>query len=120
MKSLKKKAQAVLYIYFILAAVILIAIAAVFAPMGVLFNTKMYTAGEDILQKSLDEINNIQDDEVRASVTATVNAALDAGENNIEVNAGIFQYSWVIILIVTGVIFFLNSRRLIETGQGYI
>lgn len=116
MKS--KKGQAVLYVYFFIAAIIIVTIAAVFAPMGVLFNSKMYTAGESIMLKAQDEISGIQDASVRASINETVQQALDAGQNNIEVNAAIFQYGWVFVLILTGLIVFLQTRRLVEVGAG--
>jgi hypothetical protein len=116
MKS--KKGQAVLYVYFIITAIIIVTIAAVLAPMGVRFNAAMYAAGEDILEDSKADIDAIQDNAVRKQVNATVEAALDAGANNIEVNAQIFQYSWVIVLILTAVVVFLNARRLVEVGAG--
>lgn len=118
MKRLKKKGQAVLYVFWFITAVIIVTIAAVLAPMGVLFNTKMLQAGEDILDKSLDEINAIDDVTVKAAVNDTVLAAKNAGTTNINVNANFFQYSWVIILLITGVITFLQARRLIEVGAG--
>ena len=78
-----KKGQAVLFVYFFISAVIIVIIAAVFAPMGVLFNTKMYAAGEDILLKAQDEIDEIDDTTVQGQINDTIDAALDAGTNNI-------------------------------------
>lgn len=115
---MKKKAQVTMYIYFMFMAIIIIVIAAVFAPMGVLFNTKMYEAGEGILLDANDSIADINDATVRARVYAVVNSAYDAGENNIEVNANIFQYSWIIILVLTGIVVYLQTRRLVEVGAG--
>lgn len=113
-----KKGQAVLYVYFIITAIIIITIAAVLAPMGVRFNAAMYAAGEDILEDSKADIDSISDNSIRAQVNDTIYAALNAGANNIEVNAQIFQYSWVIVLILTVVVVFLNARRLVEVGAG--
>lgn len=115
---MKKKGQAVLYVFWFIAAIIIITIAAVLAPMGVLFNTKMLTAGEDILNKAQSDIDGIQDADVQASVNATVAAAKSAAATNINVNANMFQYSWVLILIITGIIVFLQARQLIEVGAG--
>lgn len=113
-----KKGQAVLFVYFFISAIIIVIIAAVFAPMGVLFNTKMYQAGEDILLRSQDEIKGIHDLTVQAQINDTISVALDAGTNNIDVNAAIFQYGWVFVLILTGLIVFLQTRRLVELGAG--
>lgn len=115
---MNKKAQAVLYVYFMIAAVIIVTIAAVLAPMGVLFNTKMFTAGEDILAMSQDEINDIDNPTIRARVNSTVASAMAAGENNIDVNSAIFQYAWVVVVVLTALIVFLQTRRLIEVGSG--
>jgi hypothetical protein len=116
--KISKKAQAVLFVYFFITAVIIVVIAAVLAPMGVLFNTKMYEAGEDILARAQADIDNIQDATVQGQINDTIDAALDAGQNNIDVNAAIFQYGWVFVLILTGLIVFMQTRRLIEVGAG--
>lgn len=121
MKKLNNKAQAILYVYFFITAVIIVVIAGVLAPMGVMFNAAMYAEGEEILERSRPYINDINDLEVQAQINATVNAALDAGENNIEVNAAIFQYSWVAVLILTSLIVFMQTRRLTEiSGGGFV
>jgi len=115
---MNKRGQAVLYIYFFIAAIIIVVIAAVLAPMGVLFNSEMYEAGEDIMLKSQDSIADIDNVAVREQINASIQAGLDAGVNNIEVNAAIFQYSWVIVILLTGLIVFMQSRKLIEVGAG--
>lgn len=116
MKS--KKGQVTLYIYFFITASIIIVLAALLAPIGVLFNTKMFQAGEVIIGDSLDEIDGIQDLTVKASVNATVASAKAAATNNITVNSAMFQYAWVVVLVLTAIIVFLYSRRLIEVGAG--
>lgn len=115
-----KKANISLYMAFIIVAVLIVIIAAVFAPMGVMFNTKMYLAGEDILGYTQDDINSIQDDEIRASVNGSILAAKDAAENNITVNANIFQYSWVFIVLLSALVVFIYTRRLTEINRGFI
>lgn len=111
-----KKAQVTLYVYFIIAALILVIIAAVLAPMGVQFNSVLYEAGEEIMLDSLPYIEDIDDADVRTQITSTINSALASQQNNIEVNAAIFQYGWVAILILSAIIVFLHTRRLIAVG----
>lgn len=118
MKKQNKKAQAVLYVFFIITAIIIVTIAAVLAPMGVLFNTKMYAAGEAILEDAQPDIDNINDANIRAAVNSSVAAAKQAGSTSITVNSSIFQYSWILILLITGLVVFLQARRLIEVGAG--
>lgn len=117
---MKKKAQVTQYIVWFILAILIITITAVLAPMGVLFNTKMYTEGESILNRALPDINAISDSSVRTSVNDTVQAALAAGENNIEVNSNLFQYSWIFVLVLTAIFIFMQTRILVEfrTGGG--
>jgi predicted PurR-regulated permease PerM len=114
----QRKAQAVLYVVFFISAVIIIIIGAVVAPLGVSFSTKMYTAGENILNDAQPDINAIQDSEVREAVNSTIAAAKDAASTNINVSANMFQYSWIFFVIITALIVFLSARKLIEVGQG--
>lgn len=114
----KKKATLTLYLTFFLAAVIIVTFAAVLAPMGVLFNTEMYRAGEDILGKANASIANIQNAEVRGEVQSALNASFAAAQNNIEVNNSVFQYSWVAVVVLLGIIMFIGARRLTEIGTG--
>ena len=113
-----KKANVTLYIVFIIFAILIVVIAGVFAPMGVLFNSEMYQAGEDILRRANDSIQGIGDSTVRARVTATLDSAFIASENNIDVNAGIFQYSWIFIIVLTALVIFIYTRSLSERRIG--
>lgn len=111
-----KKAQVTLYIFFIIAALILVIIAAVLAPMGVMFNSALYEAGEEIMLDSLLYVEDIDDVSVRTQINATIMKALASQQNNIEINAAIFQYGWIPILVLSAVIVFLQTRRLIAVG----
>lgn len=115
---MNKKAVVSMYIVFIIVAMVIILITAVFAPMGVLFNTEMYAAGEDILLRANESIQNINDAEVRAAVQDNVDNAFLAQENNIEVNANLFQYGWILILGLVALVIFLFTRRMVEMGAG--
>ena len=111
-----------IYLSAMIAALLVIFIAAIFAPAMVMFNAEAYKAGEDMLLKANDSIQGISDPNVRASVTANLNSAFTAAENNININADIFQYGWVFVVILVGVIFFLGSRKIIEVGgqRGFV
>lgn len=116
--KLNKKGQLALMINFIIVCFFVILVAAVFAPMGVLFNTKMYAAGEDIYMKANVTIGTIHDASVKARIYNMVSSGLGASENNIEVNNAIFQYSWIFILVLGALIGFLYTRRMVEYGYG--
>lgn len=111
-----KKGVITMYLTFFIVAILIIVITAVFAPVGTLFNTKMYLAGQDILEQTNDSIQGITDANVRASVEGVVQSAIDSSENNIEVNANLFQYSWIFVIVIAAIVIFLYSRRLIEVG----
>lgn len=109
------------YITFFIVAIIIVTTAAVMAPMGVLFNVKMYQAGESILLLANDSIADIQDATVRQSIYNITDTALSATTTNIEVNADIFQYGWILIIGLVGLVIFLFTRRTVEfAGGGFV
>jgi len=118
-KTMKNKKGAVsMYLTFIILATIIIVITGVFAPMGVQFGTEMFLAGQDILDTANDSIMQINNDTIRSSILSSVSAANSAASTNIEVNANLFQYSWVFVIIITALVLFLVTRRAVEYGYG--
>jgi hypothetical protein len=113
-----KRGQAATYIVWFISALALLLIAAFLAPMGVRFNTALFIAGETILNQSQDDIANIDDADIRASINASIVQAKASGENNIEVLTDVFQYSWVVVLGCSVLVLFLWTRRNVEYGQG--
>lgn len=113
-----KRGSISIYVTFITVAIFVVLIGAVFAPMGILFNTEMFKAGEGILNRSSDSIAGIQDVEVRNSVLGITQSAKDSYETNVEVNGALFQYSWLIVLVLTGLVLFLFTRRIVEFQGG--
>lgn len=114
----KKKGQVAIMFTYIIVTSIVVLIAAVFAPMGVLFNAKMYEAGEDIMIRANTSIQSIQNDTMRIQIQDTIGSAVAASQNNIEVNSFIFQYGWVFVIGITLLVLFLLSRALVEFGRG--
>lgn len=108
------------YITFFIIAIIIITIAAVLAPMGVLFNTKMYAAGENILLLANDSIADINDATVKQAIYNVTDTAFSATQTNIEVNADIFQYGWVLVICLVGLVIFLFTRRTVEFAGGFV
>jgi hypothetical protein len=113
-----KRGVVALYIVFIISAITIVLIASVFAPMGVLFNTKMYAAGLQIMETANTSISNISDPVIKAEIQATIQSAYDAADNNIDVNAALFQYGWILVIGLVAVIVFMYTRSLIEVGGG--
>lgn len=121
MKS--KKASVTIYIAFMITAIIIVLIAAILAPMGVLFTAEAYAAGEAIMLDANASVGQIQNDTIRESIQAGMSGALDAAEMNIEVNSDIFQYSWVFVVALAAIVTFLYTRSLVEfqrPGGGFV
>lgn len=115
---MNRKGNVTLYIAFLFIAVIIITIGALVGPLGTLFTTEMILAGEDILGQANESIANINDATIRESIYATVASANAAAETNIEVSAGLFQWSWLLLLIVAVLVIFLITRQTVEVGGG--
>ena len=119
-KRLNKKGTVTLYITFMITAILIILIASFLVPTGIRLNAALYAAGDNILEESLPDINSISDATVRAQLNETLFAAMAAGANNIQVNADIFRYSWILVLGLTALVVFLFTRRLTEINQGFV
>lgn len=115
-----KKGQVMIYIVWFIAAITILIIAAVIAPLGVSMNSEFYAIGEQLMLDGNETIGGIQDATVKAEIQGVITEALSAQQNNINVNADIFQYSWIFVLIIGALVLFIFSRRLIETGGGFV
>lgn len=116
LKMKGKKATITLYVTYLILAITIVLIAGFAAPLGVRFNSEIYAAGEGILLDANDSIAAINDADMRNQIYSVIDEAYQAGENNIEVNANLFQYSWILIIGITAIVIFLYSRRLVEYG----
>lgn len=116
-----KKGQVAQYLIFFGIALLIIVIASIFAPMGTMFNTKLYLAGQDILERAEPDIASISDATIRAEVNASMQSALSAGSNNIAVNNSIFQWGWVAVIIVFFISLFIITRKQVEVqNNGFV
>lgn len=113
-----KKGQITIFLVFIILAVTLLIVTAVVAPMGITFTEKMYEAGQNIMTDNNESLANIDDAGVRDQIRDSLNVAMDAQQDNIDVYSDIYQYGWIIALVLIGFVMFLYTRRLVEYG-GY-
>lgn len=120
MEKKNKKGVIAIYLVFIGLALLVILIASVVAPFGVLLNTKLYAAGEDILQQSEAALSGINNTAVRNQINASIQEALGDAQTNIDINSDIFQYGWVIVVILVTLVVFLFTRKTIEVSGGII
>jgi uncharacterized protein (UPF0333 family) len=114
------KGQVSIYFAFIVVAIIVVLVGAIFGPMGANFSTAMFVAGENILATAQSDINQIEDETIKTRINDTLQTARLSQENNIAVSSDLFKYSWIVILFLTALVSFLFTRRLVETGSGFV
>lgn len=119
MKLFKNRhGQISLYIGLVFIIFIIILLTGLFAPMGAFIASNFYVAGQNLIVASNSTIQNITDPTVRTTLTNTFNDANNNAVTNISVATNLYQYSWVIIIVLAALIAFLYARRLVEFGQG--
>lgn len=123
MKPFKgKKGVMTLYISLFFIVVIILILAVFIAPMGIKFTSEVYAAGEDIMLSANETIQSIQNETVRTEINDMMNEALDSAEFNIQVNTDFFQYSWVFVILLAGIITFMYARQIVvfQGGGGFV
>jgi len=111
-----KKAQISTMIFVTVFLFMIILVTAILAPFGVKFGVDMYRAGEDILESTNSTLEKINDTSVKSSLSSSVQGALDTTEDNIALNSALFKYSWLVVIVIFALIWFLKSR---EDVQGF-
>lgn len=96
----------------------IITLGAVFAPMGAEFSVEFYAAGEDILLMANESISLIEDQNVKDRFYESVGNALDSQEQNVTITTNMYQYSWIIVLVLAGLVLFLFTRQVVEFSGG--
>jgi hypothetical protein len=114
---MNKKGVITLYVVFMIAAIMVLAIAAFFSPMMVRFNSEMYKAGEQIMLDSNESISGINNATIRAEIQGIISGSLAASQYNIEVNSAIFKYGWILIIGILAIIVFMYARALVEVSS---
>lgn len=119
LRSLKNNNYGVLsfFLVFIFMASMLVFLFAVGIPFSIAFTTEMYTASEDIIAGAQDQIEEIQDVEVRDRLDSTLDDALASTEDTITILSFFYQYSWVWIMLIIVFIIFIGARKVVETNQ---
>ena len=117
---MKKKAQMTFYLVWVITGIFIVLGAALIIPFGALFTVEAYSAGEMIWNLTEPDINNIQDANVRAAVGDAVSEAKSSTSENVVMVTDIFQYSWVILLVILVMIAFLFTRKNVEYGGGVV
>jgi len=113
-----KKGNVTLYVIFILITFALMIFTGMIAPMGAYTSTKVYAIGERMLnstgQIAINEINNA---DVKASIVSAVTDAQYSTSLNVTIMSAFYQYSWIVVLLGSLILFILISRVLVEQNK---
>lgn len=116
-----KKGQVGFYLVFIFVAVIIVMIGAVSSTFGSTLATNFYEAGEALLiDTQQNVVTEIDDPAVRAQLNATFTSATAAATTNITVANSLFQYSWIFLLVLVGVVLYLIARSTVAFQKGVV
>ena len=111
-----RKAQLTIWFVYIVTAILIVLFTAMIIPFGIKFNTEAYSIGAKMIRSANDSLSKIDDANVTATLSATFDSALASEQDNIQVSTDIYKYSWIILLVMLGLILFLFARRTIEVG----
>lgn len=116
MKS--KRSQVTIYLVWFFVATVIVLIGSVVAPIGAAISTQFYTAGQTIMIQGNSTAANILDPNVKSTIQNDYAEALSQTVTNISVATDLYQYSWVMVLVVSLLVLFLFTRKLVEYDQG--
>ena len=119
LKRINKKSQLSTMIFAFVILFLVILVGAIIGPFGAVFSSDLYSAGEDIILMANESIQNINDPAVRAEIEESLQSGLDATQDNISVSTALYKYSWIIAVIIFGLIWFLQARRNVQTQGGF-
>lgn len=112
-----KKGQLAIALIMLIIIVTILIVGAIFAPMGVQFATITYGVGEQILNNTQDDLDNIQDSNIRNSINTTITQSKNNTDESITIYGALYRYAPIIAVIIVILIAFLLARRSVETGQ---
>lgn len=112
---LNEKGSFSFYIYFFLIVILLLIVFGLTIPITTQFQTKLYESSEKILNKSIATANEIEDYNVRTGMLASLNAAKSSIPEQVDILTTFYQYSWLIVIVIVMVVWFLLARRSVES-----
>lgn len=111
-----KKANVTNFVLFIMFAVVLTLIAALFVPMSINFTTQMFAAGDNIINQTSYVLNGISDSAMKNQINQSIQNAQQATADNVSITSALYQYAWIFIILVLFLVIFVATRRQVETG----
>lgn len=118
---LHKKSQASFFFVYVIFAVIIILASAAVVPTGIEMTSLSLTISEGLLNDSLVIASEFQDVDLRTNIVSDITAARDNIATNTNNFEFMFKYSWVLGLILIGVVLFIITKRFSQfENQGFV
>ena len=102
-----KKGQVFNFIIFLIVATVIIFAGAVLVPLGTDITTNTYEIADMLLDQANSTLNTIIDTDLKDPMLTQNQLALGATDFNKLIITAVFQWGWLIILILTTVVLYL-------------
>lgn len=113
-----KKGNISIYLIMVIFITIILVLAAVVSPFGALMTAEFFQAGEDILIDVNESVANINNTQIKNSISAQTQSAIDQTEDNITIFTGFYKWGWLLAILVVVIGLFLLTRLTVEYGGG--
>lgn len=115
---MNEKGQFDLVLAFVIVALVILILFAFIIPLLSDVSTQIFTASEDVVDDIIEETNEINDEEVKASVQGAWQSTKDSYVSQQEIFALVTQYTVVILLIIIAIGFYLRGKSSVGTQLG--
>lgn len=113
-----KQANIQLYFFLLILGILLISVVAIFAPIGADISTELYLAQEQIVNDSRQDINNINNTEIKGTIQNFLNEGKETTKDNINMYSFLYKYGGIILLALGILSIAYASRNLTESQGG--
>jgi hypothetical protein len=113
-----KKGNVSIYLIMVIFVTIILVLTSVISPFGALITAKFFEAGEGMLIDVNETTANINNTQIKESITNQVNSAIDQTDDNMTIYTAFYKWGWLVAVAVVLIGMFLISRALVEYGGG--
>ncbi len=115
-KILNQKGVISFAVIYLLVIILILFLFLFIVPFSITFNTKLMAGASTMLESAHQDVNNVEDVNVRASLNNSLTDATDTITESTENLSIYFQFAWVRVPIIITMIFFVFTRTNVERG----
>jgi hypothetical protein len=82
------------------------------------YNTALFKAAEPIITDANAQAQGLTNSSVKSQLTSLYNSQADNTTTQADILSILYNYAWLIILVLTAIITFLLSRSIVEAQTG--